>query len=312
MLKSHGNRSASATTALLRAHQVTTRTALQSILLITLVAPTQVLANTDKFSLESKPVWEAGLGAGYFNGTDYPGSKDPNIAQFGLPFFIYRSKIFRIGDGGAGAVAFEEPRLKIDVSFGGSLNAEPETDSVRSGMPDLDLLFEIGPRLQYKLFKQTWSNGSSTEVSIESKLRAVFETDFSFVRAQGFVFGAGTELRQRRVIANVIDLLISADITFADKRYNNNLYSVPAEFVTANRAEYSAKAGYVDTSVFLGMALRPTPDWRIFTGVSFGNFAGAANRDSPLFETTSSAQFAIGLVWTALKSKRRIDVYTSE
>ena len=142
------------------------------------LTPIYATAQSADFSLETKPVWEAGLGAGFFRGTDYPGSEDPNVAQIALPYFIYRSRIFRVGDGGVGAVAIEEPRLKLDVSFGGSLNAESESDSVRSGMPDLDLLFEFGPRLQYKLFKRTWSGGSQSELTVDTKIRAVIGTDF--------------------------------------------------------------------------------------------------------------------------------------
>jgi len=46
--------------------------------LLILLAPFPVLAQSGEFSLESKPVWEAGIGAGLFNGVDYPGSRDPN------------------------------------------------------------------------------------------------------------------------------------------------------------------------------------------------------------------------------------------
>jgi len=267
---------------------------------------------TQQFRLETKPVWEAGLGAGFFNGQDYPGSNDPNTAEFALPFFIYRSKIFRVGDDGAGAVAIEEPRFKVDVSFGGSLNAESESDSVRVGLPDLDLLFEFGPRVQYKLFKRDWASGSSTEITVDGKVRAVIATDFEHVRAQGFVYGIGLDLRQSNVIGNSVDIILSTDVSFADKRYNDNFYSVPDEFITAERPGFDARPGYVETISFLGLAIKPHPDWRLFTGIALSSFAGAANRNSPLFETDSSFQYAVGLVWTALRSKRTIDVYTSE
>lgn len=281
------------------------------VLLTILLCPLTVIAQNEPFQLETKPVWEAGLGAGYFSGTDYPGSKDPNIARFGLPFFIYRSKIFRFGDGGVGAVAVEEPRLKIDVSLGGSLNAEPKVDSVRAGMPDLDLLFELGPQIQYKLLQRAWPNGSESEVTINGNIRATISTDFKGVQAQGFVYGSGIDYIQRDAIMDRVDVFLGADITFADQRYNDYIYSVPSEFATQERNAYNASAGYVETSVVLGLALRPHPDWRIFTAYSLVSHAGSANEDSPLFETDLSNRYAIGIVWTALRSKRTIDVYTS-
>jgi len=279
--------------------------------LLTILTPISVYGQSKLFSLESKPVWEAGLGAGYINSFDYPGSKDPNIVQIALPFFIYRSPIFRVGDGGVGAVAVEEPRLKLDVSFGGSLNADSEADSVRAGFPKLDLLFEFGPRLQYKLLAKQWANGSRSELTLDTKVRAVAATDFKGIRAQGFVFSTGLGFRQRAIAGEKIDLILNSDVSFADQRYNDYLYSVPAQYVTAQRAFYKAKAGYVESRLFLGLAFRPTQSLRIFTGMAAFSYANSANEDSPLFETTASTQYAIGLVWTALRSKRSINVYKS-
>lgn len=280
-----------------------------SLFLSLLIWPVASFAQSEPFQLENKPVWEAGLGAGYFRGTDYPGSNDPNIGRFALPFFIYRSKIFRFGDGGVGAVAVEEPRLKIDVSLGGSLNATPKVDSVRAGMPDLDLLFEFGPQIQYKLFQRDWANGSSSEATIDGNVRAVISTDFEDVEGQGFVYGAGISYIQRNVIKDKVDIVLGADITFADRRYNDYLYSVPSEFATPQRDAYTANAGYVETAFVLGLGLQPHPDLRIFTGFSVISHAGAANEESPLFETDLTTRYAIGIVWTALRSKRSIEVY---
>jgi len=257
----------------------------------TVLTPLRANAQSESFSLETKPRWEAGLGVGYLNGFDYPGSKDPNVAQIALPFFIYRSSVFRVGDGGIGAVAIEEPRLKLDVSLGGSLSA--------------------GPRLQYKLLDKQWTNGSSSELTWDSKIRVVIATDFKGVRTQGFVFASGFALRQRAIAGEKIDLVLNTDITFADQRYNDYLYSVPTDQVSAQRQRFNAKAGYVESRLFLGLAIRPVKRLRIFTGFAAFSYANSANENSPLFETTTGTQYAIGLVWSALQSKRTIDVYRS-
>ena len=279
--------------------------------LTTILTTLSAFAQSSEFSLEKKPRWEAGLGVGYLNSFDYPGSKDPNVAQFGLPFFIYRSRVFRVGDGGVGAIAVEEPRLQLDVSLGGSLNAESEPGSIRAGFPDLDLLFEFGPRLQYTLLDTQWATGSSSEVTWDSKVRTVLATDFKGIRAQGFVFASGLAFRQRAIAGEKIDLILNVDISFADQRYNDNFYTVPSEFVTEQRERYEAKAGYVESRLFLGLAIRPITSLRIFTGVTAFNYTYSANRNSPLFETNTSTQFAVGIVWSAFRSKRTIDVYKS-
>ncbi len=262
--------------------------------------------------MEDKPVWEIGVGAGYLNSNDYPGSNDPNKAQFALPYFIYRSDLFRVGDGGVGAVALEEPRLKLDVSLGGALNAESESGSVRDGMPDLDLLFEFGPRLQFRIVEKHWSNGSRSRLDWDSKVRAVAGTDFKGVRARGFVYSTGLAFRQRGIAGNKIDLILNADITFADRRYNDYLYSVPTQFTTEQRTFYKARPGYVESRAFLGLALRPIETLRIFTGVALFSYANAANESSPLFETDTSTQYAVGIAWSAFRSKKTISVFSAE
>jgi len=48
-----------------------------------------------------------------------------------------------------------------------------------------------------------------------------------------------------------------------------------------------------------------------FTGMAAFSHANSANEKSPLFESTNSVQYAVGVVWTAYKSKKMIDVYES-
>jgi hypothetical protein len=42
-------------------------------------------------------------------------------------------------------------RIDLDINFNVNFGADSEDISVRQGMPDLDLLLEIGPELEIKL-----------------------------------------------------------------------------------------------------------------------------------------------------------------
>ena len=75
-------------------------------------------AALDGPSFTRKPRWELGVGGGVFSGFDYPASDDPNRRAIALPFFIYRSPVFRVGGGGLRAVAIERPRVRLDLSIG--------------------------------------------------------------------------------------------------------------------------------------------------------------------------------------------------
>lgn len=255
-----------------------------------------------------RPVWEFGIGGGYFSGFDYPASNDSNRRAIALPFFIYRGPQWRFGDGGIRAVAIERPRLKLDLSIGGSLNANSAGNSAREGMPDLDFLFEIGPQLEVSLFDQAMSSGGRVQLRFSSELRAVLSTDFSRLDAQGVVLEAGLGLTYRNVRGSGIDLLGALQSTYASEELQDYFYEVAPQFATDARPVFDAEGGYLESGLFAGLGLTPRKNLRVFLGVFHGWFEGARNQDSPLFETESSTGLAIGVVWTLKKSRRMVDV----
>ena len=259
-------------------------------------------------SITRRPAWEFGVGGGYFSGFDYPASNDENQRFVALPFFIYRTPVFRLGGGGVRAVAIEKPSVKLDLSVGGSLNASSDGDGVREGMPDLDFLFEIGPQLEVRLFDRSPASGGRLQGRFTSELRAVFATDFKGVDSQGFVAEFGVGVNYRNFRASGLDLISAIDITFADEKLQDYFYQVDPEFVTTSRDAFDAKGGYLETSLFAGIGIRPLRDVRVFTGVFAGLYDGARNQDSPLFETTTQTGFALGIVWTIKTSDTYVDI----
>ena len=268
-------------------------------------------AAVDGPSFTRRPRWELGVGGGAFAGHDYPASDDPNRRTLALPFFIYRSPVFRVGGGGVRAVAIERPRVRLDLSIGGSLNARSEGNGTREGMPDLDFLLELGPQVEVSLIDRARGEGR-LQVEFAAELRAVAATDFSGVGAEGFVAEVGVDTALRRVGGSGVDLLAGLSSTFADERLQDYFYEVEPRFETPARPAHDARAGYLGTELFLGAAIRPLPDVRVFLGVQSGLYGGAANEDSPLFETTGNTGFALGVVWTIAKSRRLIDVIESD
>lgn len=256
----------------------------------------------------SKPVWEVGVGAGYISGYDYPASNDVNKRFVALPFFVYRTSSFRLGDGGVRAVAIERPRIKLDLSVGGSLNASSTGNSIRDGMPDLDYLFEIGPQLEMRWFDRKMPSGGRLLGRISSELRAVFATDFKSVDFQGVVAEAGAGVFYRHVRGSKIDLFSALNLTYADERMQDYFYQVDEVYELAERPSYDADGGFLQTRLVAGLALQPLKNVRLFLAASTGLFNGASNEQSPLFETRHSTGLAAGLVWTIKTSDRRVDI----
>lgn len=259
-------------------------------------------------SLSQKPRWEVGVGGGYFSGFDYPASSDTNERGIVLPFFVYRTPVFRFGGGGIRAVAVERPRLKLDLSIGGSLNASSQGNSARQGMPDLDFLFEIGPQLEVRLFDRQLPSGARVLGRFTSELRAVFSTDFRGVDTQGVVADIGVGLNVGNIAGSGVTFITGLDASFATEPLHDYFYQVDPEFVTDTRPFYDASGGYLESTLFVGFAFRPLSQVRVFTGVIKGFYNGASNEDSPLFDVTEQTRYALGVVWTIKTSKQMVDV----
>jgi outer membrane protein len=258
--------------------------------------------------LKNRPRWEIGVGAGHIRGYDYPASRDHNRRTIALPFFIYRTQSIRFGGGGIRAVAIENPRIKLDLSVGGSLNANSSGGGVREGMPDLDFLFEIGPQLEVLLRDEVIDGGSRLQSRFTSEIRAVFVTDFDEVDRQGLVAEAGLDINLRNVKGFGIDIGAGIEFTYANEKLQDYFYEVPAQYATPARPEFDAKGGYLESKLSVGMGFRPHNNVAIFLGVFTGLYGGAANENSPLFETTSQTGFAFGVVWTIAKSRTMVEV----
>lgn len=260
----------------------------------------------------AKPRWELGIGGGYLQSFDYPGSADPNERGIALPFFIYRSPVLRLGDGGLRAVAIERPRFKVDVSFGGGLSASAEAGGIREGLPDLDFLFEAGPRAQLIFVNRRTADGGRWQVSSSAALRYVVSTDFSSLTGRGVLAELSLNLTRKRIAGSRIDLIGRLKPAWAEDRLHEYWYEVEPQFATEERPAFDAGSGYLGTELFLGAAFRPTPRVRVFAGVGQSFNGGAANVDSPLFEERQSTAFAIGFAWTLAQSEDRVQVVDVE
>ncbi|MBX2839914.1 MAG: MipA/OmpV family protein [Gammaproteobacteria bacterium] len=270
-----------------------------------------VATTSSSFTLEEKPRFEFGVGGGYIDGFDYPASNDPNQRSIVLPYFIYRSPRLRVGGGGVNAIAVENPRVKLDWSIAGSLSSASEDNSARAGLPNLDYLFEIGPQLVVNLYDRQIPGVGRVQSQFSAKLRAVFSTDFSSVDSQGFVAASTWRLNLRAIKGTSIGVFGSLTSTYAAEEIQDYYYEVAPGFENADRAIYNASAGYLGTSISLALGSNIHPNVRVFTGVNFGLFAGAKNQSSPLFETTQSTGFGVGIIWAIKRSNTTVPVLVS-
>jgi len=247
-------------------------------------------------------LFEAGLffGGGYV--PDYPGSDHNQARYLPLPYVLYRGSVVRADerDGVRARMVLAE-RLHLELSVSGSFPVNSKNDNARQGMPDLDWLGEIGPRLTVFITDPK----ASTRLKLLIPFRAVFSSNFddSF-RHRGFTLPPGLFLESFDFIQPHWRGIAMLSATFADRQMSAYFYDVAPEFARADRPAYDARAGYLGSDLTLGLMIPFHGNYRLFTGVQWAYRDGAANVDSPLFKSRTNYGVFAGIAWTFFRSQR--------
>lgn len=254
---------------------------------------------------EEKPLWELGVGVGVLFAPDYPTSSERHVRGLGLPYIIYRGEVFRMGDGqNARAVAFENERLELDLSFSAAFDADSEDNENRSGMPDLDFMFQIGPQLTIKLADYAFADSSRSELKLALQARSVFSSDLSRIDQRGYVFEPMLQYKHYGFINPELEATVSLRPLWASEKLHAYFFDVGPEFVTPQRAAFEAKSGYFGTGLNFYGSYRVNEKGRLFFGIQTSSHHGAANSRSPLHEKDFTFGFGAGFIWLLLASEK--------
>ena len=184
-----------------------------------------------------KPLFELGVagGAGYI--ADYPAAGQNHFNGIALPYPIYRGKVFRSDSKGLlrGRIVHSRD-FELDVSLGGSLDTDSDDNDARRGMPDLDHMGELGPRLQWTFARAArWA-----KFDLELPIRAVFSTDFSSLEHRGFLLEPQIAYQHDNFLESGTKLKLGVSSIFADEDLQDYFYQVDAPFVTTTRRAFDA------------------------------------------------------------------------
>jgi outer membrane scaffolding protein for murein synthesis (MipA/OmpV family) len=248
------------------------------------------------------PLWELGVGAGGNYGAAYPGSDELHLKGLPFPVVIYRGDLLRIGEDElvAGRL-FRNRRVELDVSAGGSFNAESDDVEIREGMPDLDHLFELGPELEIRL--DDFSD-PSRKLKLELPARAAFSSDFSNVHARGVLFAPQLELEQYAFLGTPYQVDFSVTPVFASEKFHDYFFEVSAEHAAPGRPAFDAAGGYLGTELGIGVRRENGP-YQWFFGGNVTAHQGAANEDSPLFRRDFTFSVYAAFIRVLWSSERR-------
>lgn len=251
-----------------------------------------------------KPLWELGVvgGGGYV--PDYPAAGQNHFKGLAAPYIIYRGKFLRAGDKGiVRGRLFKSDRIDFDVSLDGSFAADSGNNDARRGMPDLDYLGEVGPRLQITLAKAA----RDAKIDLELPLRAVFSTDFSSVDHRGYVFNPELAYQHENFLKDGLKVKLSIAATFADEDLMDYFYGVAPQFATAARPAYVAKSGYLGSQISFRLIKSLSKRIKIFGRAGMGLHYGASNDASPLYREDVTYSAGLGLSYSFWQSEQTSD-----
>lgn len=276
--------------------------------ILVVVASSNIVAQ-EEIALEEdlRPVWEVGAFAAAFNSPEYPAAGQSQSNVIPSPYFIYRGKTLRIGEGSiARAVAIDKSWYELDLSLSASFGANSDDNVARAGMPDLDFIFELGPQLKMRLSRFEFAEHGKGELFLNLQTRAVFSTDFSGMDHRGYVFQPQLRYVQRGWFSEKTALSVGLSPTWASEKLHDYFYQVDQGFVTDQRPLFDAKGGYLGTRLSLSVSFNATQNIRVFLGGSTSMHEGAANDSSPLFLDANTHSFSVGMVWRLWESKEKV------
>ena len=223
-------------------------------------------------SFTSASELDLGMGFGDMYYPDYLGSDHSNNIVVPFPYIDYHSEKLDIDKDGVKQQLFSIDGLSVRLSVSGSLPVS--SSGAREGMSDLDIALELGSALVYKMYEY---NGFT--MNINFPLRAVVSTNWKSMEYRGYKSDPKLAMDYN---LNGYLLEFQTGGVWADSRYNNYIYGIEKRYVTPNRSEYSAKAGYLGYKSSFGISKKYKKIWA-------GGFIrhyfldGSVAKDSPLF-----------------------------
>lgn len=238
-----------------------------------LLAPVAHAENGDR------PLFEAGVFAvgGWF--PDYPASNENHVHALPLPYIIYRGQYFQMNETSARGIFYAAPAVSFDVSASGAFRSS-HNDKARTGMPGLDYMGQVGPRMNLLLAR----DAMYAKIDLEIPVRAVFSTDLSSIDFRGFLLAPEIAYTHANFMNSGGRLKIGIGPQFATARLMQYFYGVQPQFVIPGRPQFNASGGYLGSRLSVSYRVPLNQRMSVIALVAPELYSGATNSGSPLFK----------------------------
>ncbi len=249
---------------------------------------------------QSLPLWEVGLGLGVISVPFYRGADAGRSYAFPIPYLKYRGRYLQVDESGLRGKLFTSDRLLLDISVAAGVPVPETSDGTRAGMPNLHPTLEIGPQLEYRLWRTEHRDAAAW---LHLPLRAAFSVAWGEFDDQGWVFAPFIEYETRNGgPRGPWKVGIGAGPLFATRGYHDYFYEVLPGQATTVRPEYHADGGYSGSRITF-TAQKRYGDWWIGAFARLDNLNGAVFEDSPLVR--ENYYYAAGLAVSRLLATSR-------
>ncbi len=262
-------------------------------------------ASTER-TLESQdlPLLEMGLVGVTFFTPDYPAAEQGSLRTLAVPYAYYRGKQMRAEEGGMRGRLMDQQTWDVDLSLAGSFPADSRHNRAREGMPNIDWIGEVGPRLRIHL-EDFASSSRYFKWNFLFPIHYVFSTNFRRWDDRGYLFKPEMEWKWRYEEFKQSDLILSLSATFASDQLMDYFYEVPDSYATPLRPAYQAQGGYLGMGFLVGATREYKSGFKFFCGVKGDFYQYSVNRSSPLFKQLTNWGFGMGFSSRLWESEER-------
>jgi outer membrane protein len=245
-----------------------------------------------------QPLFEAGVFAvgGWF--PDYPASSQNHVHALPLPYIIYRGQYLQMNETSARGIFYAAPAVSFDVSASGAFRSSHDDDA-RRGMPGLDYMGQVGPRMNLLLAR----DAMYAKIDLEIPVRAVFSTDLSSIAFRGVLLAPEIAYTHTNFMDTGGRLKIGIGPEFATARLMQYFYSVQQQFVIPGRPQFNATGGYLGTRLSASYRVPLNERMSVIALVAPELYKGATNSGSPLFKKEYGISAGLALSFSFYRSE---------
>jgi len=248
------------------------------------------------------PLWEFGMGLTVLDFPYYLGADQSRVLALPLPYFVYRGEYFRSDRDGVRGVLFDSHSLSLNLSASASPPVASSSSDARAGMPDLKPSVELGPALDWTLWRGT---DPRNRLKIGVPVRAAFT-----IEAPPRFIGWTSD---PRLNLDVVEPRVFPGWNFgvqvgpllADRRQNEYYYSVAPQYATPTRHAYDAPGGFSGME-FTGAISKRFPRFWVGAYVRYDSISHAVFDSSPLVRSNYGLYGGVGIAWMITESTARV------